>query len=375
MHYRYSRWDGTQEPFDPTIDAADVLEELADDVLMGTGADSALRRLMRRGMQGRFSGTDALRRRLRQMREQEQEALDLSGPLEEIREQLEEILDRERSTLSFEAGDDARMREAFLDDLPPDAPGQLRELTDYRFVDPDAQRMFDELLEHVREQVLGAYFRGMAQGMRSVTPEQLAHFRDMLAELNQMIEQRARGEAYDFDGFMERYGDLFPDDPKTLDELLENMARRMAAMSRLMASLSPGQRAELQGLAEQMMQDMDLAFEVDRLGANLADAYPEMPWGQPTMGEGDEPMPLSATVDAMERLHDYEELDRQMRGDYPGASVDDIDEEALQRILGEPAARDLRRLEGDRTRAGTRGPDDEEERTARDHTARRSEAR
>ncbi len=69
----------------------------------------------------------------------------------------------------------------------------------------------------------------------------------MLAELNQMIEQRARGEEYDFDGFMERYGDLIPNDPKSLDELLEDMARRSAAMSRLMASLSPEQRAELHG--------------------------------------------------------------------------------------------------------------------------------
>ena len=344
MRYRYSRWDGTQEPFDLSIDASDVLEELADDVLMGAGADNALRRLMRRGIQGRFSGIDALRRRLQQMREQEQEALDLTGPLEEIRERLDEILDRERSTLSFEAGDDARMRETFLDNLPPDAPGKLRELTEYRFVDPDAQRMFDELLEHVREQVMGAYFRGITQGMRNMSPAQLAHVRDMLAELNQMIEQRARGEEYDFDGFMERYGDLFPDRPKSLDELLENMAKRMAAMSRLMASLSPEQASELRALAEQMMQDMDLAFEVDRLGANLADAFPDMPWGQPTMGEGGEPMPLSATVDAMERLHDYEELDREMRGDYAGASVDDVDEDALRRILGEPAVRDLRRL-------------------------------
>ena len=344
MRYRYSRWDGTQEPFDLSIDASDVLEELADDVLMGAGADNALRRLMRRGIQGRFSGMDALRRRLQQMREQEQEALDLTGPLEEIRERLDEILDRERSTLSFEAGDDARMRETFLDNLPPDAPGKLRELTEYRFVDPDAQRMFDELLEHVREQVMGAYFRGITQGMRNMSPEQLAHVRDMLAELNQMIEQRARGEEYDFDGFMERYGDLFPDRPKSLDELLENMAKRMAAMSRLMASLSPEQASELRALAEQMMQDMDLAFEVDRLGANLADAFPDMPWGQPAMGEGGEPMPLSATVDAMERLHDYEELDREMRGDYAGASVDDVDEDALRRILGEPAVRDLRRL-------------------------------
>jgi uncharacterized protein with von Willebrand factor type A (vWA) domain len=346
VRYRYSRWDGTQDPFGPEVDASDVLEELGDDVLMGTGADSALRRLMRRGMQGRFSGLDALRRRLNGMREQEEQELDLRGPLEEVRERLEEILDRERSMLSLEAGADARMRESFLDSLSPDAPGKLRELADYRFVDAEAQRMFDDLMQHLREQVLGAYFRSMAEGMRNVTPEQLTHFRDMLAELNQMIEQRARGDEYDFDGFMQRYGDLFPDQPKSLDELLENMARRMAAMSRLMASLSAEQRAELRGLAEQVMQDMDLAFEVDRLGSNLADAFPDMPWGEPTMGggEGDRPMPLSATVDAVERLHDYEDLDRAMRGDYPGASIDDVDEEALQRILGEPAVRDLRRL-------------------------------
>ena len=154
----------------------------------------------------------------------------------------------------------------------------------------------------------------------------------MLAELNQMIEQRARGEEYDFDGFMERYGDLIPNDPKSLDELLEDMARRSAAMSRLMASLTPEQRAELMELSEQVMQDMDLAFEASRLASNLANAFPDMPWGEPTMGDrdGDEPMPLSATVDAMERMHDYEDLDRAIRGDYPGATVDDVDEEALR---------------------------------------------
>ncbi len=236
------------------------------------------------------------------------------------------------------------MREAFLDALPPDVPGRIRELSDYRFVDPEAQRAFDELMEHLREQVMGAYFRNMAEGLRSMSPEELARFRDMIAELNEMIERRERGEPYDFDGFMQRYGDLFPGNPKTLDELLEQMAARMAAMSRLLASMSPEQRAELQALAEQVMQDMDLAFEVDRLGANLASMFPEMPWGDPTLAGGDEPMPLSATVDAMERLHDIEELDRSLRGDYPGASIEDVDEESLRRSLGEESVRDLRRL-------------------------------
>jgi uncharacterized protein with von Willebrand factor type A (vWA) domain len=348
MRFRYSRWDGTQDPFGPDVPAAEVLEELADEILMGGGADHALQRLLRRGMQGRFSGMDALRQRLRQQREREEQLLDLTGPLEDIRERLEEILERERTELSFRDDDDARMREAFLDALPPDAPGQMGELREYRFVDPTAQRMFDELQEHIREQVMGSYFRQMAEGMRNVTPEDIARFRDMLAELNRLIEMRERDEDTQaaFEDFMSRHGDLFPEDPTTLDELLENMARRMAAMSAMMASLSPEQREELARLAEQVMQDMDLAFELDRLGANLQGVFPDLGWGEgfeqgSGIGQG---MPMSAAVDAMERLHDYDELDRAMAGDYAGAALDDVDEDAVRRRLGDTAAQDLRRL-------------------------------
>jgi uncharacterized protein with von Willebrand factor type A (vWA) domain len=344
---RYSRWDGSQDPFGDDVPASDVLEELADDILMGDTPDAALRRLLRRGMQGRFGGLDALRRRLQQRRDEEQTRLNLAGPLEELRQRLDEILDRERSRLSFEPGDDARLRETALDALPPDVPGQIRELQDYRFLDPEAQRLFDELMEHLREQVLGSYFRQLAQGMRNIDPEQLARFKDMTADLNDLLERRAGGEDVQpaFEDFMERYGDLFPEQPRTLDELLEQLARRMAAMSRLLASLSDEQRAELQQLIDDVMQDMDLAFELDRLGANLAGAFPDMGWGEPEWGIGDEAMPMSATVDALERMHDYEELDRSLEGAYPGASMEDVDEDALRRTLGEPAVRDLRRLE------------------------------
>jgi uncharacterized protein with von Willebrand factor type A (vWA) domain len=347
VRFRYSRWDDTQDPFGPDLPAGEVLDAMADEVLMGGSADRALQRLMRRGMRGHFEGLDALRRRLERQRERQEAALNLAGPLEEVREALEQILADERAELaSREDDDDSRTRETFLDSLPPDVPGQIRELQDYRFADPSAQSSFDELMQRLREQVLGAHFRSMASGMSSLTPEEIARFRDMLAELNAMIERRSRGadEPGDFRRFMDEYGDFFPENPKTLDELLENMARRMAALSSLMASLSPEQRAELQALAEQVMQDMDLAFEIDRLSANLAGAYPGLMWNEPNYGEGDQAMPFSETVDAMERLHDLEELDRAMKGDYPGASLDDIDPDALRQALGEPAVQDLRRL-------------------------------
>ena len=348
MHFRYSRWDGTQDPFGLDVPASDLLEELSDEILMGGGADQALQRLLRRGMRGRFSGMDALRQRLQHQREREEALLDLTGPLEDIRERLEQILDRERAELSFRDDDDARLREVFLDSLPPDAPGRLAELREYRFVDDVAQRMFDELQENVREQVMGSYFRQMAEGMRTMSQEDITRFKDMLAELNGLIEMRESGEDTQpaFEEFMRRHDALFPDDPQTLDELLENMARRMAAMSALMASLSPEQRAELTKLAEQVMQDMDLAFEVDRLGANLQGMFPGMGWGQGQgTGFGDGlGIPMSGAVDVMERLHDYEELDRAMQGDYPGAALDDVDEDAVRRTLGDTATQDLRRL-------------------------------
>ena len=328
---------------------------MSEDLLSGQGADRALSRLLRQGMRGRFTGMDALRARLREARRRERERLNLEGPLQEIQQRLDDILQTERRTLSFQAGDDARLREQFLDSLPPHPAGQIKELKDYRFVDLQAQRKFDELMEWLKDQVLGSYFRSMAEGMRNVSPEQLQRFKDMLAVLGDMIEARERGDQYDFKGFMQRYGDLFPDNPQTLDELLEQMARRIAALSRLLASLSPEQRAELEALAREVLQDMDLAFQVDRLAGALSGMFPEMPWEEPALAGGEDAMPMQATVDALERLSDYEELDRAMRADYAGASLEDVDEERLHRTLGEDSVRDLRRLreiEGALERAG-----------------------
>ncbi|GBC86385.1 hypothetical protein HRbin12_00373 [bacterium HR12] len=150
MRIRYSRWDGTQDPLGPDLPVGELLEAISDDVLAGVDPREALDRLRRRGLEGRFSGLDALLARLREARQRELERLNLAGPLEEVRERLEGILERERSTLAFRADDDAREREAFLDALPPDVPGRIRELRGYRFADPEAQRGFDELLEHLR---------------------------------------------------------------------------------------------------------------------------------------------------------------------------------------------------------------------------------
>jgi len=116
-----------------------------------------------------------------------------------------------------------------LDLLPDDLAGKVQSLQHYDFMDDAARARFEELMDQLRDQLLQSYFNQMSEGMQNMSPEQMARMKDMLSELNQMLDQRERGEEPDFDGFMERYGDFFPGNPQSLDELLEQMAQSMAA--------------------------------------------------------------------------------------------------------------------------------------------------
>lgn len=346
MPSRYARWDGSQDPFGPDLDVGEILDELSDDILSGYGAEAALQRLLRRGMPGRFDGMNDLRRRLDARRRTAMRELNLEGPLADLKDRLNEILATEREELARREGDAARTQEAMLDNLPASPAGALKELMEYRFASTEAQAAFDALAEQMRKDILDAHFASLSGGMGSMTPEDVARVREMLAALNAMIAARDQGEDYDFAGFMARYGEFFPENPKTLDELLEVLARRMAAMSRLLASLSPEQRRELEELSRALLGDLDLAFQMDQLAGELRALAPHLPWDMavPGGGQGSEPMGLPGALGAIEDISDMDELEEALAGDYAGASLEDVDEAKLREALGEEAVSDLRRL-------------------------------
>ncbi len=87
----------------------------------------------------------------------------------------------------------------------------VRELQQYDFTSSEAREHFEELVEKLKEQLMQQYVDQMSGAVENMTPEDMARMKDMFAELNQMLEQRARGEEPDFDGFMERFGDFFPE--------------------------------------------------------------------------------------------------------------------------------------------------------------------
>ncbi|HLH45643.1 MAG TPA: hypothetical protein VKV25_00710, partial [Acidimicrobiales bacterium] len=286
--FRYSRWDGTQVGFEYGAD--DAFRELTDDVLYHGDVNQALQRMLQRGFRDRnghrVAGMRELLERLRQRRQELLDNHDVSGPYEEISRRLGEILDEERAAIE-QARDEARAsgderrwevaeqaaaeRQMALDLLPPDLAGQVQSLQHHDWASAGAQQHFEELVEELRSQLMQSWFNQMSEAMSDVSPEAMQRTKDMLNDLNRMLEAREAGRDTDrmFEEFMERYGDMFPGQPADLDELLEQMAAQMAAMSQLLSSMSPEQRAQLQALSDALLEDMDLRWQLDRLGANL----------------------------------------------------------------------------------------------------------
>ena len=359
--FRYSRWDGTQAGFE--LEADDVLSEVADDLLYHGDLNAALRRALQAGMttaDGRaVEGLRRLIERLQRRRREELTRHELSGLAADIARRLEEIVDQERAGLdrrvdeARSSGDVSRQdqveaesaeRHRRLNELPPDLAGRFRGLSEYDFTDDGARQAFEELAEELRRQLLQSQFNQLASGMQDLSSERLQRLKDMLAELNQMLEQREQGEPVDFDGFMSRYGDFFPGHPTSLDELLEQMARSMAQMRALLSSMSPDQRRALQELAEALLEDLDLRWQLDDLARRLQGAFPEMGWDRRYDFSGEDPLTLAGAPGLLERLGDLDELEHLLRSATSPAQLAEVDLDRARELLGDDAARSLEEL-------------------------------
>jgi len=346
--YRYGSWSGGRDPLEPPYDVAAALDRIGEAVLDGASARQALRDLLRRGANG-LQGLDDLRRQVARRQRQARSKGQLDGTLQEVRERLEQALAAERRELFPDPSDAARMRELELDTLPGDTARAVQALKPYEWRSDEARAAYESIDDLLRREVLDSQFRGMKQALESTTPQALQAVKDMLSDLNAMLEADARGEhtQEQFDNFMGKHGEFFPSNPQTLAELVDDLARRAAAQQRLMDSLTPQQRQELGELMQGAM-DLDLQSQLAQLGDSLRNARPDLPWdkgqrGRERMG-GQQGLGMGDATTALEELADLEDLESSLGQDYPGASLDDIDEAAVQRALGRGAVDDLAAL-------------------------------
>jgi uncharacterized protein with von Willebrand factor type A (vWA) domain len=361
--FRYSRWDGTQQGFD--LDADAILSELTDDLLYHGDLNAALRRMMQSGFRDRagqhVTGIRDLLERLRRRRRDRLEQFDLGGVYDDIAQQLRDVVDRERAALdelvseARESGDDRRReiteqvadeKRLRLDLLPPDLSRLVGELQQYEFVSSEARQQFEDLIDRLRQQVVQSYFNQMAGAMGDVDPAQMARMREMFSALNDLIEMREAGHdtTAAFDQFMERFGDFFPGRPDNLDELLEQMAHQMASMQAMLNSMSPEQRAQLQGLAEQLLEDAGLRAEMARLGANLQAAFPGAGWGRSYSFEGMDPLGMAEAASLMDEMGEIDALENLMRSATSPGALGDVDLERARQIIGDDGARALEQM-------------------------------
>lgn len=345
MRYRYGPYREGPDPLAPPYDVREALDDMGDRVLEGENPSDALRDLLRRGT-SQLRGLDDLARQVRERQRDLRRRGRLDGTLEQARALLDKAVGQERAALFPDPSDDARMREAELDTLPNDTAQAVQRLADYDWRSPEARQTFQELQDLLRREVLDSQFRGMKDALENADPQDMQRVKDMMADLNAMLDADARGEhtQEDFDRFMEKYGDFFPDNPRDLNELVDQLARRAAAAQRLLQSLTPEQREELAGLMAQAMQDAGLASEMGRLSDHLRARRPDLDWSGQQRMRGQEPLGMGDATTALEELADLGELQSALAQNYPGARLDDVDEEAVRRALGRQAVDDLENL-------------------------------
>jgi uncharacterized protein with von Willebrand factor type A (vWA) domain len=359
--FTYSRWDGSQKGFD--LDADALFDELNDDLLYHGDINSALRRMMQQGMNDRngerVQGLRELMEKLRQERQDRLDRSDLGGVYQEIADALNDIVDEERhaidnATADAERSGDERRAEAArnsamdrnfrLDMLPDDLAGKVRELSAYDFESAEAAQRFEQLMDKLRNELMQQTVDKMSGAMQNMTPEDIARMKDMLASLNEMMERQQNGEDPQFEQFMEQFGDFFPENPQNLEELLEQMARRMAAMQAMLNSMTPEQRSQLQQLSDQLLEDMDLRWQMDQLGQNLQSMFPQMNWGQSYDFEGQDPMGMGQAMQTMQELGELDQLENLLRNATNPGALAEADMDRVRDLMGDDAARSLERL-------------------------------
>ncbi len=385
--YRYSEWDGSQDV--PPLDPDDVLASITDDLMNFGDLQHALRSLLQRGMRDplgqRLQGLRQLLQQLRQQRRQMLDHYNLSSAFDDIQKRLQEIVPLEKETVErrldeairqlegresplrafkdalkdagVEQGqpdrqfaqmlkDIAQKRKDFLENLPEDVGGQVKELQNYEFMDPEAGRKFQELMQMLKQAMMDSFFKDLSGQIAGLTPQEMQRLKEMVRELNQMLSEKMAGGQPDLQQFMQKYGDMFPDKsgPESLDELVGQMQRQISVMQSLLDSLPADMRRQLQDLLMEKIGDPELQHDLHELAVNLDILYPMHDLGNRYPFRGDEELDLLEALRLMDRLEGLDELERQLERIQYGGNLDDIDEDELRELLGEEAHETFRQL-------------------------------
>ncbi|MGO1173409.1 MAG: vWA domain-containing protein [Actinomycetaceae bacterium] len=345
---RYGRYRGGPDPLAPPVDLGEALDAVAEDVMYGYSPEQAMRELLRRGSRNQ-QGLDELAGRVQQRRRDLLGRHRLDGTLQEVRQLLDRALLSERGQLArdIEMDDtDRTFREMLLQNLPASTAAAVSELAGYDWASGEARQTYEQIKDLLGREVLEQRFAGMKRALEGATDEDRAAIGEMLSDLGDLLEKHARGEdtAADFDEFMAKHGDQFPEDPRDVDELVDILAKRSAAARRMLNSMTPEQREELMQLSQQAFGSPELMAQLARIDAGLQQLRPGENWTGSEQFDGEEGLGLGDGTGALQELADLDRLAEQLELASQGSPLSDLDVDSLGRHLGDDAAVSARTL-------------------------------
>ena len=239
----------------------------------------------------------------------------------------------------------AGRKQSFLENLPSDLGGAVKELQNYEFMDPEAQAQFQELMESLKKAMMETFFKDIYKQIQNMSPEDMARMKQMVRDLNKMLQDKMAGGQPDFEQFMQQYGDLFGDNPpQSLEDLISQMQAQISQMQNLLDSMPGEMRRQLQDLLGDKIGDPELQSELSELGANLEYMFPMRDMRNQYAFRGDEELDLNEAMQLMDRMQGMDDLERQLERTQYGGDIDEIDEERLRDLLGDEAAETLKQL-------------------------------
>lgn len=276
---RYSRYTGGPDPLAPPVDLRDALEQIGQEVMEGSSPRRALQELLRRGTQNQ-RGADRLAAEANSKRRKLLQRNNLDGTLQDIKKLLDEAVLAERKELARALDDDARFGELQMESLSPSPAKAVQELAEYDWRSQEAREKYEQIKDLMGREMLDQRFAGMKQALENATDEDRQRVNEMLDDLNELLDKHAQGQdtPQDFQDFMAKHGEYFPENPQNIDELLDSLAQRAAAAQRFRNSLTEQQRAELDALAQQAFGSPSLMNALNRLDSHLQSARPGEDW-------------------------------------------------------------------------------------------------
>ncbi|MEV7574197.1 VWA domain-containing protein [Pseudarthrobacter sp. NPDC089323] len=350
LHHRsrYGRYAGGPDPLAPPVDLSEALEAVAEDVMAGYSPRHALEEFLRRGGRNR-DGLDQLAARVQQRRKDLLGRHRLDGTLKEVRKLLDTAVLEERKQLARDAmmdNTDRAFREMQLQNLPASTAAAVNELASYDWQSGTAREAYERIKDLLGREVLDQRFAGMKQALENATDEDREAVNGMLRDLNGLLDKHRRGEDTDADfrQFMARHGSFFPENPQSVEELIDALAKRAAAAQRLLQSMSAEQREELMRLSAQAFGSPELRAQLDQLDSSLRALRPGEDWTGSERFEGQEGLGLGDGTGVLQDVAELDSLAEQLSQSYNGSALDDLDLDALARQLGQNAAVTARTL-------------------------------